>query len=308
MALYFAFVSFLTVSSATYLVGQYVYGNSRNVSRRLDALKKDRVYSQYELEVSKPFLQRIVASCIKWSSELALRFSSATTGDKLKRKLQAAGNPLGFDFAEFMGFKVLVILFLSLFGVLLSLNKGLGQIVKTGLAFGIMGYLIPEVWLNSKVRTRKSEIQQELPDVLDLLTVSVEAGLGFDSAISKVVEKSKGALAQEFSRLLQEIRVGRPRREALRELSDRLQVEDFSTFAATLIQADQLGVSIGKILRIQSDTMRTKRRQRAEEAAMKAPVKILIPMVFFIFPVLLIVLLGPAILNLITAFRESGAL
>lgn len=307
MALYFAFVAFFLVSSVIYFLGQLIFGDSRTISRRLNALKEDNVYSQYALEVSKPFLKRLAASCIKWSSKLALRISPAETLEKMKRKLQAAGNPYGIDVGAFMGLKVLSVFLLSLFGIFLSLNKGFGQVLKTGLSFGIAGYLIPEVWLNSRVAARKAEIQQDLPDVLDLLTVSVEAGLGFDAAIGKVVEKSRGALAQEFARLLQEIRVGRPRREALRELSDRLQVEDFSTFTATLIQADQLGVSIGKILRIQSETMRMRRRQRAEEAAMKAPVKILIPMVFFIFPVLLIVLLGPAILNLITVFRESGA-
>jgi tight adherence protein C len=137
-----------------------------------------------------------------------------------------------------------------------------------------------------------------LPDVLDLLTVSVEAGLGFDQAVVKVIEKFKGPLAEEFHRTLQEVRMNKPRREALRALADRVGIDDLTAFIAALIQADQLGVSIAKVLRIQSDQMRIKRRQRAEEQAQKASIKMLFPLIFFIFPAMFIVLLGPAVLSM----------
>jgi len=153
--------------------------------------------------------------------------------------------------------------------------------------------------LEQKIARRKANLMHELPDVLDLLTVSVEAGLGFDGALIKLSEKMKGDMVDEFTRMLQEMRIGVPRREALRSLAKRCNTQDVTLFTGALIQADQLGVSIAKVLRIQSVEMRDKRRQRAEEQAMKAPVKMLFPLVFFIFPAILIVLLGPALLQII---------
>ena len=152
--------------------------------------------------------------------------------------------------------------------------------------------------MQSKARNRGKEIQRDLPDILDLLTVSVEAGLGFDAALVKVVERKKGPLADEFGIVLREIRVGKPRKEALRELSERVKVDDITSLVSAVIQADQLGVGISNILRIQAEQVRTKRRQQAEESAMKAPIKMLFPLVFFIFPTLFVVLLGPAIIQI----------
>lgn len=146
-------------------------------------------------------------------------------------------------------------------------------------------------------------MSKELPDVLDLLTVSVESGLGFDAALQKVVRKTKGPLSNEFNKTLQEIKMGKARRDALRDLANRTGVEDLSTFIGAIIQADQLGVSIGNVLRIQSKQMRQIRKQRIEEKAMKAPIKMLLPMVFFIFPTLFLVLLGPAAIQLIESLR-----
>jgi len=166
----------------------------------------------------------------------------------------------------------------------------------------VAGWLLPDVVLSSKVRQRKEQVEKSLPDVLDLITVCVEAGLGFDAAMVKVVEKSKGVLADELSLVLQEIRMGKPRREALREMADRIAVDDLSNFVGSVIMADQLGISIGNVLRTQSKEARQKRRQRVEEAAMKAPVKMLIPMVIFIFPAVFIVLLGPAAIQIMRAF------
>ena len=182
-------------------------------------------------------------------------------------------------------------------------DSGSMKIMLVAVAF-ILGLVIPNFMLKRQISSRQMKITQELPDNLDLLTVSVEAGLGFDQALLKLVEKTNGPLSKEFKRLLHEIRIGKTRRDALREMATRTGVEDLQTFVAAIIQADQLGVGIGNVLRIQSQQLRQKRRQRAEEKAQKAPVKMLIPMILFIFPSLFIILLGPGVLQLIDSFAK----
>ncbi|MCK4720116.1 type II secretion system F family protein, partial [bacterium] len=179
--------------------------------------------------------------------------------------------------------------------------KGVGFLVFAGL----IGYFLPDIWLKSKVGARKAEIQRKLPDALDLLTVSVEAGLGFDMALNKVVEKLKGPLAEEFGRVLHEVRMGKPRRDAMKAMSVRVDSPDVSQFIAALVQADKLGVSLANVLRVQSDQMRLKRKQRAEETAMKAPLKMSFVLVFFVLPALMIVLLGPAVISVIEQLGDN---
>lgn len=168
----------------------------------------------------------------------------------------------------------------------------------------LMGYLFPRSWQKAQIKKKRAEIEKSLPDVLDLLTVSVEAGLGFDAALLKVVEKQKGALAEEFFKVLQEIKMGRPRRDALKDLSKRHPIEDLSNLIAALVQADQLGIPIAGVLRNQSKQIRQKHRQRTEEKAQKAPVKMMIPLVFFIFPSIFIIILGPAVIQIIDMFAK----
>ena len=172
------------------------------------------------------------------------------------------------------------------------------------LVFVGVGFAAPSMLLSSMARRRQHSITKSLPDALDLLTICVEAGLGFDAAMAKVAEKWEDELSLAFRRVLQEIQLGKLRREALREMSDRMEVPDVATFVAAIIQADQLGVSIARVLRIQSDQMRMRRRQRAEELARASQVKILPPVVFFIFPAILIILLGPAIITI----KDMGSL
>lgn len=169
----------------------------------------------------------------------------------------------------------------------------------------LMGYMFPRSWHKAQIKKRQSEIEKTLPDVLDLLTVSVEAGLGFDAALLKVVEKQKGALAEEFLKVLQEIKMGRPRRDALRDLSKRNPIENLGNLVAALVQADQLGIPIAGVLRNQSKQIRQKHRQKAEEKAQKAPVKMMIPLVFFVFPSLFIIILGPAVIRIIDTFAKK---
>ncbi|MGB9976466.1 type II secretion system F family protein [Thermovenabulum sp.] len=169
---------------------------------------------------------------------------------------------------------------------------------------GMIGYFVPDMILDMKKRKVKEDIEKSLPEVLDLLTVCVEAGLGFDGALAKVVEKTKGVLSKEFSGVLNEVRMGRPRKEALRNMADRLSVDELSNFVGSLIMAEQLGISIGNVLRLQSREIRAKRRQKVEEMAMKAPVKMLIPIILFIFPAIFIVLLAPAVFHIMKAFMN----
>lgn len=169
---------------------------------------------------------------------------------------------------------------------------------------GMIGYFVPDMILDMKKRKVKEDIEKSLPEVLDLLTVCVEAGLGFDGALAKVVEKTKGVLSKEFSGVLNEVRMGKPRKEALRNMADRLSVDELSNFVGSLIMAEQLGISIGNVLRLQSREIRAKRRQKVEEMAMKAPVKMLIPIILFIFPAIFIVLLAPAVFHIMKAFMN----
>jgi len=201
-----------------------------------------------------------------------------------------AGNPANLTPGE-----VLVIQYVFTLGIpicvllfALPLNWNILWII-VGMALGAFaGFMLPSYFLKTRAAQRAEEIQDNLPDVLDLLTVSVEAGLGFDAALVKVVEKIRGVVSQEFGRVLQEIKMGKPRRDALRDLGGRSGTDDMVSFVGSIIQADQLGVSIGNVLRLQSEQMRQKRRQRAEEKALKAPVKMLIPLILFIFPTIFI--------------------
>jgi tight adherence protein C len=162
-----------------------------------------------------------------------------------------------------------------------------------------LGYTVPEFWLGGRIKKRQHAILLSIPDALDLLTISVRAGLGFDAALGKVVEKMNGPLTDEFQRALAEVRVGKVRREALRDIIPRTEVAPLSNFIGAIIQAEQLGVSISKVLQVQSEQLRIERRQRAEEMAAKAPIKMLFPLVGCIFPALFIVILGPAIILIV---------
>jgi tight adherence protein C len=224
----------------------------------------------------------------------------------MRHKLDLAGNPNNWTPADVLGVRGFsAVVCIALFGVPMFLaGTELPQfLLFTGIS-AVLGFYIPVFWLNFKIRNRKHEIQRSLADALDLLTISVEAGLGFDAAMVKVTEKWDNELSRAFARVSAEIRLGKLRREALRDMANRADVTDVSNFIAAVIQADQLGVSLAKVLRIQSDQMRIRRRQRAEEQAAQAPVKMMFPLVFLIFPSIFIVLLGPAVL----IFASSGGI
>ena len=251
-----------------------------------------------ELELSLPFRDRIVKPLISGSSNFFMRLTPKRNMAAVQHKLNLAGRPNNWSPAEFYGVRGLAGVLLGVLGfLLLTLAKqDVAMRLLLGLVLGTLGFYLPTAWLGSKIRNRQSEIVKSLPDALDLLTISVEAGLGFDAALTKISEKWDDELSREFTRVIAEMRVGKKRRDALRDMAVRMEIQDVTSFVAAIIQAEQLGVSIAKVLRIQSEQMRIKRRQRAEEKARKAPIKMMIPMVFLIFPALLIVLLGPSII------------
>lgn len=251
-----------------------------------------------EMEMAQPFSERVILPMIRGMSAFLSRFAPQRNVAEIKHKLDLAGNPNQWSASDFLGVRGLAALITAailLLPLFLLRAQPMQLLLFIGIG-GILGFYLPLFWLNYRIGARQHEIQRALPDALDLLTISVEAGLGFDAAMVKVVEKWDNELSRAFARVNAEIRVGKLRREALRDMANRIDVPDVSNFIAAVIQADTLGVSIAKVLRIQSEQMRVKRRQRAEEQAAQAPVKMMFPLVFLIFPSLLIVLLGPAIL------------
>lgn len=264
-----------------------------------------RVPTLEALELQRPFRDRVITPALRRLTGFFSRFAPRQGMEQLQQKLLEAGSPAGLGPREFFGVRLLLGFGLGGLMLVLFLLAGgdLLQVVLLPVAVGVIGYLLPSFWLGSRIRQRKAEITRALPDAIDLLTISVEAGLGFDPALNRVIEKWDNALTREFGRMQSEIRVGAARRDAMREMAQRVNVDDLNVFVSAIVQADQLGVSISQVLRVQSRQMRMRRRQRAEEQAHKAPVKMIFPMVFLIFPALYIVLLGPAIPIVWEAFR-----
>ena len=258
-----------------------------------------------ELELQQPFADRVLKPLMNGMIRFLGRLTPATAMERTRRNLALAGNPNNMQVADFLGMRTLagaglgvLMLLLGIFALKVDLLRLLALV---GVSAGL-GYMAPVYWLGSRIRTRQKAVLKELPDAIDLMSVSVEAGLGFDQAMQRVAEKWNNALSLELQRTLSEIRVGKSRRESLRELSNRCGVPELTTFVASIIQADQLGVSMSKVLRIQADQMRMKRRQRAEEQAQRSPVLIMFPLVFLIFPAMYIVILGPSVPRFVRVF------
>ena len=274
----------------------------RDALRQLDGYEVENGRDQQMLA---PLKDRAVGPLVDGVTGLGRRFTPAGYVEKVRQKLIYAGKPDQAALDRFLAIRVvsiglafLVFILLFVFNIL-SLSGNLRLMVPGLLILALV--LLPDSRLNREVEARQHEIQITLPDVMDLLTISVEAGLGFEQAIDRVVNSVPGALSDEFSRMLGETRAGASRSDAIRAMDERCNVPELRSFVMAIIQADQFGVSIGRVLRGQADEMRIKRRQLAQERAQKAPVKMLIPMVFCIFPALFVVVIGPAIMNI----RES---
>ncbi len=266
-------------------------------SRLAEFGSRDKPVTLQEIEMSQPFHERIIMPIIRSAGQIASRFTPEAALQATQHQLDLAGNPANLGPREFMAIRIglsvlLGAAFLIVFLAAPNKNWPRDTLIIIGSIAG--GYYLPQLWLASRAERRKDEATKSLPDCLDLLTICVEAGLGFDAAMGKIAEKWDDELSVAFGRVLQEIRLGKTRRESLRDMAARFEVGDITSFVAAVLQAEQLGVSMGKILRIQSDQMRIKRRQRAEYKAHQAPIKMLFPMALFIFPTIWIVLLGPA--------------
>ncbi len=264
----------------------------QRVQRSLAAVAATRVGGAPVLEAKdESFADRVMVPLFGMTGRIARRLSAAGIAEKLQFRLDVAGNPSMWTVERA----------LSLKGFGLLIGGGLGYILGSGplgLLFAIVlaaaGFFLPDVLIYNMGLKRQVDVARALPDSMDLLTISVEAGLGFDAALSQVSRNTDGPLAGEYFRVLQEMQIGKSRAEAFRALADRTTVPELRQFVSSLVQADQFGIPIARVLREQSQELRVKRRQVAEEKAQKVPVKIMVPLVLFIFPVLFIIILGPA--------------
>lgn len=308
MLILMCFLAFLIMVILSY-IGFETNGSDRDtIALRLRALEQHQeIGASVEEEMSRSFKERLVTPLFESISRFFSSLLPSSLEKAVEKTLINSGGFYGLSSEHFFGLSGILGVIFSIIAWEASMltNQPTNKIIFFTFICFVIGIFLPLVLLKQRAITRHENLQRELPDVLDLLTVSVEAGLGFDGALVKLAERMKGDMVDEFTRMLQEMRIGVPRREALRSLAARCNVQDVTLFTGALIQADKLGVSIANVLRIQSVEMREKRRQRAEEQAMKAPIKMLFPLIFFIFPTLFIVLLGPAMITIISMFSNK---
>ena len=269
---------------------------------------RDEPVSIEEIELSLPVTDRLFVPVLRKLGEIVTRFTPQSMLDNTAHRLELAGSPGNISAAEFwvirgfttIGLGVLFFFFMGRFG------QDPGRQILFSVLVAIGGFFLPSLYLSASIRRRQEAIVKKFPDALDLMSICVDAGLPFDGAMARVHEKWDDPLAEEFGRVIYEVQLGKSRRQALRDMANRMEVNDVSSFVAAILQAEHLGVSIGKVLRIQSEQMRIRRRQRAEEKAQQAPLKMLFPLAFLIFPAMFIVLLGPAVFQILRteAIRE----
>jgi len=293
--------SAVAIGALAFYAGNGVLNARRSSSRRLASLQtRDEV-------LTSGISERAIAPIVEGLGKFALRFTPQGWVNKAQKKLVYAGMADRMDGNTWAALRII-----ALIGVLVLffiVQSAFGTPIQKLMLFGVLmgiGFVGPEAVLNRRIDERRKEMEKSLPDLIDLLVISVEAGLGFEAAMGRVVQAVPGELSREFTRTLQETRVGVSRHKALRALAERTDVDDLNAFVLALIQADQFGVSIARMLRVQADEMRVRRRQRAQEKAFAAPVKLVFPLVLCIFPSMFVVLLGPAAINIATVFGGDG--
>ena len=275
------------------------------VGRSLAAVEAMRTApDSMKRDLDQPFNDRVVTPVMERLTALGRRFTPDDQSVRIQRRLNLAGSPAGWDVNRIIAFKVLGLFGGAVLGLVLGLAVGSSPLVIIGLIIGsgAAGYMGPTAALYQSAYNRTDQMRKDLPDALDLLTISVESGMAFDSAVSQVARNTRGPLADEFFRVLQEMQIGLSRADAIRAMGERTDLPELRNFASAMVQADTLGIPIANVLRVQAHEMRTKRSQRAEEQAQKVPVKILFPLVFCILPVLFIIILGPAAITIIDSF------
>ncbi len=292
-------IAALTLGLAAFLVGEVATAPQR---RRRVALKRAATYGLARRDGTAGellrFRERVVAPTVKRLAAIALRLNPKASADAIGPRLIAAGLSARINTTQFLALKGA----LAIGGAAAALVLGVAIAPVAGMllvpAFGALGLITPDLVLTIRIRGRRERIRSELPDALDLLAVSVEAGLGLDGAVAKLTEHMHGALVDEFALTLGEMRIGESRHDALKKMAERVPAPEVAAFVRSVIQADQLGISLGRILRVQASDSRLRRQAAAEERAMKAPIKMLFPTAIFIFPAMFVVILGPALLNI----------
>jgi tight adherence protein C len=285
------------LAGAAYLVGEIATAPAR---QRWLSVRRAATYGQMEVPSGSPtesFGDRFLAPLREWLAGWALKANPRMSVDGIALKLLAAGVGRRISPTGFLALKGAAALAGLFFGTMIGRMGGVGLALLAALFLGGVGFFAPDYLLTLKARSRRERVRADLPDALDLLAVSVEAGLGFDAAVGKISEHMEGPLAEEFGLALSEMRIGESRQEALKRMAERVDAPELSAFVRAIIQADQLGTTLGRILRVQAADSRLRRQAAAEERAMKAPIKMLFPTVLFIFPAMFLVILGPAILN-----------
>ena len=298
------FLALACIGGAVFMVSEAASYPSRLKARSVKrASEYGRVHiPRNELELLR-FRERVVTPMAARLASIPLKLNPRTNVATIGKKIVAAGLSQRLTVSSFLAIKGGTTLAGGLLGLLLGVTGSFASAVFFVPIFGALGFLAPAWVLTLKIRSRREKIRSDLPDALDLLAVSVEAGLGFDGAVTKLTEHMEGPLVEEFALMLNEIRVGETRTVALRKMTERVDAMELSNFVRAVIQADQLGISLARILRVQAADTRLRRQAAAEEKAMKAPIKMLIPTVFFIFPSMFIVILGPALLNIMAVFK-----
>ncbi len=292
----------LVIFAAVFVAVLAFSGGNESARLRLQTLRGESQSGQPDEDEYPLFTQRLLMPIIRLPVQQMARMMPTQMLDGVKQRLILAGEPISLN-----GY--LTLQFFSIVGftgmpILLFVTSGPLSMMKIGVILGfiIVGFMLPQMWLKSRVTARQTTIIKSLPDAFDLITTCVEAGLGLDAALSRVAEKVEGPFADELTRTLRDIGLGKQRQVALKELGERTEVPDLVTFVNAVIQAERMGSSVGTVLRVQADQLRVRRRQRAEEQAYKAPVKMIFPLILCIFPTLFIVILGPAVITIMNDF------
>lgn len=300
------FLSFLFVFALMVSLQLFLTRKRRRIIARLQGIQ---AVSRREIDeedvLNLPFWERTIGVFSRWIKENVGQIAPEKMITQIEEKLEKAGNPQNIKANDFLAFQVILgvtALFLGIW-FLGSGNLTVNSVLLA-LVLAVLAVYLPWFVLGTMATNRKTEIRRNLPDIMDLLVVSVEAGMGFDMALMKVVERYQGTIAKEFQRALREIQLGKSRKDALKDMEKRVGLMELSSLVNAVVQSDQLGVGISEVLRLQADLIREKRQQWIEEQAMKAPVKMLFPLVFFIFPCIFIILLGPALISMMKTFSN----
>ena len=299
-----SFLCFLLMISLVAFLNELIFGKRNKVKERLQGFNFSRIKDEEDI-LTRPFMERTFGALAKWMAKNV----SSTTPEKIIKvidlKLERAGRPKNLKASDLITLIAIVGVtsFIICFYILFIINLSLLNMILLALSVSLLAMCLPWFVIARIESVRIREIRKSLPDIMDLLVVSVEAGLSFDMALMRVVEKYKGSVAQEFQKVLKDVQLGKTRKEAFKDMLDRVRIEDLSSLLNAIVQSEQLGVGLGNILRLQADLMREKRQQWVEEQAMKAPIKMLFPLVFCMFPAMFIVILGPAVISLVKALK-----